>query len=46
MALILEFASVLWCLVRTIKIYIINFVYCVIVTGAMLTFETEISVIW
>jgi len=31
MALILEFASILWCLVRTVKVFVINSVCHVIV---------------
>ena len=43
---VLEFLSILWCLVRTIKVFIINSVYRVIVVVAMLTVETEINVFW
>ena len=46
MALILEFLSILWCLVRTIKVFVINFIYHVTVIGVMVTVETEIIVFW
>ena len=44
--IILEFASFLWCLVRTVKVFVINLLCLVIVVGAVLTVETEISVFW
>jgi hypothetical protein len=46
MARIPEFASFLWCLVRTIKIFINNLLYHAIVIGAVLTVEIEVSVFW
>jgi len=45
MVLILAFESFLWCLVRTVKVFVINSEYHVIVIGAMLTLETEINVL-
>jgi hypothetical protein len=44
MALILEFASILWCLVNAIKLFVIISVFHAIVIGAMLTLETDINV--
>jgi hypothetical protein len=41
MANILESASVLLCLVRTVKVFLINFVYRAIVICAVLAFEAE-----
>jgi hypothetical protein len=38
-----QFASILWCLVRTVKVFVINFRYCAIIIGAVLTLEAEIS---
>jgi hypothetical protein len=46
MALILEFASFLWGLVRTVEVFVINSLCLVIVIFAMLTLQTEISVFW
>jgi hypothetical protein len=45
-ALVLQFLSVLWCLVRTIKVFIINSVYRAIIIVAILTLETEVNVFW
>jgi hypothetical protein len=44
--LYLNFHYFLWCLVRTVKVFVINSVYRAVVMGAVLTLETEISVFW
>jgi hypothetical protein len=41
MALTLEFAPFLWCLVRRVNVFVINVLCLVIVIGAVLTLETD-----